>query len=88
MMNYPENFLGPINIGNPEEHSVLELAKIIIKLTGSKSKISYKNLPQDDPSRRKPDITLAKNKLNWNPKTSLEEGLIHTIKYFRNKLGA
>jgi UDP-glucuronate decarboxylase len=81
MMN--SNEFGPINLGNPEEYTILELAEKIIKLTNSKSEIVFKNLPTDDPKRRKPDITLAKNKLNWTPKITLEEGLKKTIKYFK-----
>jgi UDP-glucuronate decarboxylase len=85
MMN-TENFKGPVNIGNPAEFAVLELAKKIIKLTGSPSTIVFKPLPLDDPVRRCPDISLAKNKLAWEPRVSLEEGLLKTIEYFREKL--
>jgi UDP-glucuronate decarboxylase len=84
MMNSPDNFIGPVNLGNPEEKSILQLAELIIKMTESKSKIVFNDLPQDDPVRRKPDITLAKEKLEWEPKVSLEEGLERTIEYFRN----
>jgi len=84
MMN--SNEIGPINLGNPDEFTILELAQKIIKLTNSKSKIIFKELPQDDPKQREPDITLAKTKLNWQPKVKLEEGLIKTIKYFEEKL--
>jgi UDP-glucuronate decarboxylase len=83
MMNSEKGFTGPVNLGNPAEFSILELAEIILKLTKSKSKIVFKPLPQDDPKQRQPDITLAKTKLNWEPKVSLEEGLIKTIEYFR-----
>lgn len=83
MMN-TENFTGPVNIGNPGEFTILELAEKIIKLTGSKSKIVYEPLPSDDPTQRQPIIDLAKEKLNWSPKISLEEGLKKTIDYFRN----
>jgi UDP-glucuronate decarboxylase len=86
MMNSEKGFTGPVNLGNPTEFSILELAEIILKLTKSKSKIVFKPLPQDDPKRRQPDITLAKTKLNWEPKVSLEEGLIKTIEYFRRVL--
>lgn len=79
-----ENFIGPVNIGNPGEFTILELAKKIIDLTGSKSKIIYMPLPSDDPMQRKPDITLAKEKLDWEPKIQLEEGLKKTIAYFDN----
>ena len=82
MMATDDNFIGPVNTGNPGEFTMLELAKKIIDLTGSKSQIVYKPLPSDDPKQRKPDITLAKEKLNWEPKVKLEEGLIKTINYF------
>jgi len=88
MMKSPDDCLGPINIGNPEEISILNLAKKIIEITNSKSKIVFKPLPEDDPIRRKPDITLAKEKLNWEPKISLEEGLKKTIDYFEKILKA
>lgn len=74
---------GPINIGNPNEFSILQLANKVIKLTNSKSKITFKTLPKDDPSQRKPDITIAKNQLDWKPHVQLEEGLLKTIEYFR-----
>ncbi len=77
-----ENFIGPVNLGNPSELTVQSIAEKIIGLTGSKSKIVYKELPENDPRKRKPDITLAKAKLGWEPKISLEEGLRKTIKYF------
>jgi len=79
-----EDFTGPVNIGNPGEFTILELAQKIIALTNSKSKIIYMPLPEDDPMQRKPDITLAKEKLNWTPKVNLEDGLIKTIEYFDN----
>ena len=75
--------IGPINIGNPGEFTILELANKVIKITNSKSKIIHKELPIDDPTQRKPDITLAKNILKWTPKIQLEEGLIKTINYFK-----
>ncbi len=77
-----DNFIGPVNIGNPDEFTILELAEKVIELTGSRSKIVYKPLPADDPTQRKPDITLAKQKLGWQPKVKLEEGLKQTIAYF------
>jgi len=80
LMNSDYSF--PVNLGNPQEITILELAKKILSLTNSKSKISYKPLPEDDPVRRKPDISLAKKLLNWEPKTPLEEGLSKTINYF------
>jgi len=82
MMNC-EDFIGPVNLGNPNESTMLELANKIIKLTASKSKIIFKKLPQDDPKQRRPDITLARKKLKWKPKVNLEEGLIKTIDYFK-----
>ncbi len=85
MMENKEDFPGPVNIGNPNEFTILELAERIIKLTNSNSKIVYRNLPEDDPMQRKPNISLAKNKLNWTPKTQIEEGLKKTIEYFKNK---
>jgi UDP-glucuronate decarboxylase len=86
MMASPDDFLGPVNLGNPEEFSILELAETIIRTTGSKSKISFNPLPQDDPTQRKPVITLAGNMLGWEPKVGLEEGLEKTIAYFRKVL--
>lgn len=80
------NYIGPVNLGNPSERTILDFAKLIIEMTGSKSKIVYKDLPSDDPMQRKPDITLAKEKLNWQPKTDIKEGLEKTIKYFESKL--
>ena len=81
-MDTGSDFTGPVNIGNPEEYTILELAETIISLTNSKSKITFQKLPQDDPARRKPDISYAKESLNWEPKVSLNEGLIKTIKYY------
>ena len=80
-----EGFTGPVNLGNPEEFSIKQLAELVIELTGSKSTICYKDLPQDDPRQRKPDIALAKQKLSWSPKVKLIEGLIPTIEYFRHE---
>jgi UDP-glucuronate decarboxylase len=84
LMNSPDDFTGPVNIGNPGEYTILELADKIITLTGAKSTIVYKPLPQDDPLQRRPDITLAREKLGWNPVTDLENGLLRTIDYFKN----
>ena len=84
MMNSDSIFKGPINIGNPVEISINELANMILKLTQSKSIISYKKLPIDDPKRRKPNIELAKSKLDWHPRTNLKSGLLNTINYFKN----
>lgn len=84
MMNSEKGFIGPVNTGNPDEFTIKELAEKVIKLTNSKSKIVYLPLPQDDPTQRKPDISLAKQKLNWEPSIKLEEGLVKTIDYFKN----
>ena len=84
MMNVNSSFTGPVNLGNPVEFTVLELAKLIIELTDSRSKIIFKDLPQDDPEKRKPDISLAKDKLDWQPSIELEEGLLRTIHYFKS----
>ncbi len=81
-----DDFTGPVNIGNPGEFTILELAQKVIDIIGSKSKIIYEDLPSDDPMQRQPDITLAKSKLNWEPKIKLEEGLERTISYFDNLL--
>jgi UDP-glucuronate decarboxylase len=83
MMNSESGFTGPVNIGNPTEFTMLELAQQIIKLTNSKSKIVFEQLPEDDPMQRKPIIDLAKDKLNWTPTIELEAGLIKTIEYFK-----
>ena len=82
-MNAGSSFIGPVNIGNPEEYSIIELAEKIIRLTDSKSKIIFCPLPQDDPMQRCPDIGIAKKELDWEPKVNLDEGLIRTIHYFR-----
>ncbi|MFO7686881.1 MAG: UDP-glucuronic acid decarboxylase family protein [Desulfobacterales bacterium] len=84
LMHSPDEFTGPVNIGNPGEYTILELAEKIIALTGAKSTIVFKPLPQDDPLQRKPDITLAREKLGWAPVTDLENGLQRTIGYFKN----
>jgi len=87
MMNSREEFTGPVNIGNPGEFTILQLAEKVIELTGSKSKIVYMPLPADDPLQRQPDITLAKKELNnWEPLIKLDEGLGYTIGYFKKKL--
>ena len=86
MMNSADEFYGPVNIGNPGEFTILQLAQIIIKLTNSNSKIEFHPLPSDDPVQRKPDIILAQDKLGWNPKIDLEKGLTSTIRYFRDVL--
>jgi UDP-glucuronate decarboxylase len=84
MMDTDDDFVGPVNIGNPHEFTILELAEKIIRMTGSKSKIVFKPLPHDDPKQRQPNISLAKEKLNWEPKVELDEGLRHMVEYFKN----
>lgn len=86
MMNTGEEITGPINVGNPGEFTILQLAEMVIRMTGSKSKIIYKPLPSDDPMQRKPDIAKAKEILGWQPTIALEEGLKHTIEYFKNTI--
>jgi UDP-glucuronate decarboxylase len=86
MMQSEAGFIGPVNIGNPCEFTMLELAEKILSLTGSKSKLAFMPLPQDDPVQRKPDITLAKSKLHWEPKVSLDDGLKTTIAWFKKGL--
>ncbi|MGD9492157.1 MAG: UDP-glucuronic acid decarboxylase family protein [Bacteroidales bacterium] len=86
MMNTGEKITGPINIGNPGEFTMLQLAEQVIRLTGSKSKIRHEPLPADDPMQRQPDISKAKEILHWEPKVNLEEGLIKTIEYFKNTI--
>ena len=83
MMHSRDDFSGPVNLGNPDEFTIIELANKILKLTKSKSKIVFKPLPEDDPLKRKPDITIAKKELSWEPKIKLEDGLIRTIEYFK-----
>jgi UDP-glucuronate decarboxylase len=85
-MNTDPTVTGPMNVGNPNEFTMIELAQTIIQLTGSSSKISFKPLPQDDPKQRRPDISLAKNIINWEPKIELKEGLEKTIDYFKGVL--
>lgn len=86
LMDSPDEFTGPVNLGNPHEFSIMELARKVIELTGSKSAIVNKPLPEDDPVQRQPDITVAKKELSWEPKVALDEGLIKTIEYFRELL--
>ena len=83
MMDSPEGFTGPVNMGNPEEFTIRQLAETVIRMTGSRSRIIYRPLPQDDPVQRRPDIALAREKLGWEPRTPLSEGLEKTIAYFR-----
>jgi UDP-glucuronate decarboxylase len=84
MMNGPDEFIGPVNLGNPDEFTIRELADLVLEMTGSKSKLAYKPLPADDPTKRRPDITLARQKLGWEPKVKLREGLARTIEWFRS----
>jgi len=84
LMESPDDVIGPMNLGNPGEFTIKELAEKIIELTNSKSKLIYKPLPEDDPTQRQPDITFAKQKLDWEPHVKLEAGLVKTIKYFKN----
>src|SRR6187431_2041887 len=86
LMGTSHDVTGPVNIGNPDEFSILELASAVISLTGSSSKIIHKPLPQDDPRQRRPDISMAAKELSWAPKTKLNEGLVQTIAYFDNLL--
>jgi UDP-glucuronate decarboxylase len=86
MMNTDSGFTGPINLGNPNEFSMKELAELILRLVGGRSMLSYRPLPIDDPKQRQPDIALAKSKLAWVPKVQLEDGLKETISYFRRRL--
>jgi len=86
MMASPEGFTGPVNLGNPGEFTMLELAEKVLAKVGGKSKIVFKPLPQDDPKMRRPDISLAKKELGWEPKVTLDEGLDRVIDYFRHKL--
>lgn len=84
MMDTTAEFVGPVNVGNPAEFTMLELAESVIRITGARSKIVFKPLPADDPRQRQPDITLARARLGWEPKVALEDGLKETVAYFRN----
>jgi len=86
LMDTPDNFIGPVNLGNPVEFTIRSLAEMIIKITGSKSKIVYLPLPEDDPKQRKPDIALALKELGWSPRVDVETGLAKTVEYFRRSL--
>ncbi|MEA2069012.1 MAG: SDR family NAD-dependent epimerase/dehydratase, partial [Verrucomicrobiota bacterium] len=88
LMATGDDVTGPINIGNPGEFTMIELAENVIELTGSKSKLVFEELPADDPKQRQPDITLAKEKLGWEPTVPLREGLARTIEYFDGLLKA
>jgi UDP-glucuronate decarboxylase len=85
MMNGPDELIGPVNLGNPVENSILELAELILRLTKSGSRLEFLPSVMDDPKRRKPDIGMAKEKLGWKPTIGLEEGLKRTIDYFQRK---
>jgi UDP-glucuronate decarboxylase len=84
MMEGPDDFIGPVNLGNPNEFTILELANMVIEQTGSKSKVVYEPLPADDPTRRKPDIELARQRLGWSPKMALPAGLAKTVEWFQS----
>jgi UDP-glucuronate decarboxylase len=84
MMNGPDDFVGPVNLGNPVEFTIKQLAELVLELTGSKSPLVYRPLPEDDPTQRRPDISLAKSRLGWEPKVPLREGLQKTIEYFKS----
>jgi len=86
MMTSPADFTGPVNIGNPTEFTMLQLAETVLRLTASTSKLVFKPLPQDDPRQRKPDISLANKVLGWQPRVSLDDGLKETIAYFRGEI--
>ena len=88
LMDSPAEFVGPVNIGNPREFSMRELAELVLRLVGGKSRLEYKPLPADDPRQRQPDISLAKQVLDWQPAVALEDGLKETIGYFRKLLAA
>jgi UDP-glucuronate decarboxylase len=88
LMNSPVELTGPVNLGNPREFTVRQLAEMVIAMTGSRSKIDFRPLPVDDPKQRQPDISLARKTLDWGPKTELEAGLKATIAYFRELLNS
>ena len=85
-MNSPDSLTGPVNLGNPSEFTIKQLAETVIKMTGSASNLVYMPLPADDPKQRQPDITLAREQLGWEPHIPLEQGLINTIRYFDDLL--
>lgn len=86
MMCAPDDFAGPVNLGNPDEFTILDVAQKILRITGSHSKIIFRPLPEDDPMHRRPDIRLAGERLGWEPKTDLEHGLAKTVEYFKKVL--
>ncbi|MCK5190362.1 MAG: SDR family NAD-dependent epimerase/dehydratase, partial [Methylococcales bacterium] len=85
-MATPTEFLGPINLGNPVEFSIRQLAETVLELTGSQSSLVFKSLPSDDPKQRRPDISLARRRLGWEPAVTLNDGLLKTIEYFEQLL--
>ena len=87
IMDTDDGFTGPVNIGNPDEFTIRQLAEKVIEMTGSSSKLEFRDLPSDDPTQRRPDITLAREKLGWEPQVKLEQGLEKTIAYFAELLG-
>jgi UDP-glucuronate decarboxylase len=87
MMTTDPGFTGPVNLGNPTEFTILQLAETVLRLTASRSQIAFRSLPADDPLQRKPDIALARSALKWEPRTPLDEGLKPTIAYFKAILG-
>jgi UDP-glucuronate decarboxylase len=86
LFDSPQDVLGPINLGNPVEFTMIELANLIIQLTNSNSKLNFEDLPQDDPKQRKPDITKAQETLSWSPRVALEDGLVKTIEYLTTQI--
>ena len=86
LMNDETNLTGPVNLGNPQDFTMLELASLIVELTNSRSELVFQSLPQDDPKQRKPDISLAKDRLNWSPNILLREGLLKTIREFQTRI--
>jgi UDP-glucuronate decarboxylase len=86
LMNTPSDVTGPINLGNPQEFSIRDLAKMIIEMTGSKAKLDFRPLPDDDPRQRKPDISKAQKTMDWRPQVALKDGLVKTIEYFEQLL--
>jgi UDP-glucuronate decarboxylase len=88
LMETPPAFTGPVNLGNPNEFTMIELARLVIELIGSSSKLEHHELPSDDPAQRKPDISLARNELAWEPTVQLREGLARTISYFKERFGS
>jgi UDP-glucuronate decarboxylase len=86
LMDTPANVTGPVNIGNPNEFTILELAQMVVALVGSRSKIVHRTLPENDPKQRRPDISLAQELLGWKPRVALKEGLTSTVEYFERLL--